>query len=158
MEPTLPRSSFAVRLVSAAIGLIFIAAAVSKLLGMREFAEVLYKANVLPQQWVTGLVILVPAVELALGWLLIIGIAPRVALLGTALLLGMFTSYVAVLLWKYTVPPNCGCMGQFELLVSAGRPAAILALARNVLLIGAVAYAWWSLSRAKLRTSVAEAQ
>ena len=90
------------------LGLIFLFACYDKLLNPRQFAEVVYNYQILPDGLVNVTAILLPWVELVLGLSLIVNVwIPGSAVLGNLLLLAFFSALIFNLARGLDV--SCGC-------------------------------------------------
>lgn len=98
-----------VRLIAAALVMLFCYTAVSKLYDVEEFRRQL--ANQELPGWVKGpLVWLIPGSELLFSLLLSFAVTRLAGLYGSAILMAMFTGYMALVYFGYfdRVPCSCG--------------------------------------------------
>ncbi len=95
-------------------GFIFAFAGYSKLLEpLANFEATLLKYGVYPPSWVPAMAQVIPWLEWLLGALLILGYAPRLTAVGTALLsLGFIITLGSSPLFLEAGGADCGCFGQ----------------------------------------------
>lgn len=120
------------RAVPSGVGLVLLLAAGHKLWSPAEATGSL-EALGLPFRLADALVASVTGVELALGLMLVLGVARRPAAVATMLLLTLFTAYLAWLA-MLAQPPACGCLG-LGYLFESHRHNALLGMARNCALV-----------------------
>jgi hypothetical protein len=98
-----------VKAISIGCGLLFLLAALHKLSAMQEFGAILRDYEVLPGAIVPVVGKLIPFVEIALGcaWLLLDQVTAIA--IASAMLLAMYTSAIAINLFRGRVHIGCGC-------------------------------------------------
>jgi uncharacterized membrane protein YphA (DoxX/SURF4 family) len=94
--------------VQLALGALFVAAAIPKILDPPSFAHMVYNYRLLPGAVVNSMALVLPWVELLAGLALILGFWRRTAAGLTAILLLVFIGALAVNLARGN-PVNCGC-------------------------------------------------
>lgn len=96
-----------------AIGFLFIYASVQKLMHPEKFAVVIYNYRVLPYELVNLVAILVPWLEIAIGFTLICGIwLETAAFLLSALMLGFTVLIISAITRGLNI--ECGCFNLAE--------------------------------------------
>ena len=95
------------------VGLILITAAVQKFGHWRILSGVISNYRLLPRMLVAPAAALLPPLELALGLLLLAGVAQGWAALGTVLLLAVFAAAMAINLRRGRTHIDCGCGQSF---------------------------------------------
>lgn len=106
----------------------FLVAGALKWKNPAAFAESIAAFKILPTEWSNIVAILLPAVEIALGGLLLFGPWKRAASLGVMLASVFFTALLAQA-WLRGMPLDCGCFGKWD--PAAGHP--IIAVSRDVI-------------------------
>ena len=121
------------KLVSIAFGLLFLLAAVHKLTGLHEFRAALTAYELLPGALIAPISIFVPICEALLGVAWLLAIQPEFVALGSAALLGAYTSAISINLLRGRIHIDCGC----GMASAAGRDQQLSwgLVARNVVLI-----------------------
>ena len=117
-----------------ALGGLFIAAAIPKIVAPHEFAIAIYHYQMVPHLWINGMAIFLPWLELALGACLII--APplrRGSAFLLLVLLVIFTTAIGAALYR-GIDITCGCFS----VSGKGHHIGWLNLARNAALMVAV--------------------
>jgi uncharacterized membrane protein YphA (DoxX/SURF4 family) len=94
--------------VQIALGALFVAAAIPKILDPPSFAHMVYNYRLLPGFLVNAMALVLPWLELLAGLALILGFWRRTAAGLTAILLLVFIGALAVNLARGN-PVNCGC-------------------------------------------------
>jgi uncharacterized membrane protein YphA (DoxX/SURF4 family) len=94
--------------VQLALGAIFVAAAIPKILDPPAFAHMIYNYRLLPGIAVNALALFLPWLELATGLALVIGFWRRTAAGITGILLLVFIAALSINLLRGN-PVNCGC-------------------------------------------------
>jgi len=94
-------------------GLAFVYAATTKILVPCELAMDIYQYHLAPPTLINIGAILLPTVELILGFCLIVGIAPRGAALGISLILIVFIILLSINIVR-GIDFECGCFGDIE--------------------------------------------
>jgi uncharacterized membrane protein YphA (DoxX/SURF4 family) len=94
--------------VQLALGALFVAAAIPKILDPPSFAHMVYNYRLLPGALVNSMALVLPWVELLAGLALILGFWRRTAAGLTAILLLVFIGALSVNLARGN-PVNCGC-------------------------------------------------
>lgn len=126
------------RLACAALGLLFAAAAVGKLLDLEAFEETLARFGIVLDAALPAAARLVVALELAIGLGLLAGLVPAlVAALG---LLLVFEGALGYGLWL-GLDVDCGCFGALE------RVGIAQAFRRNLALLALAGYLYWRRTR-----------
>ncbi len=117
-------------LARAALGAIFLYAAVTKLPDMAAFATDIANYRMLPAALVPATSAAVVGIELAVGLLLVAGVAARAAALVTAGMLVFFIAGLSQALLR-GIDLHCGCFGGTELATwgTVGRDVPMLAAA-----------------------------
>ncbi|BDG07104.1 MauE/DoxX family redox-associated membrane protein [Anaeromyxobacter paludicola] len=100
-------------LARAALGALFLYAAATKLPDMAAFATDLANYRMLPAALVPAAAAAVVGIELAVGALLVLGIAARAAALVTAAMLVFFVAGLSQALLR-GIDLHCGCFGGAE--------------------------------------------
>ena len=119
------------------VGMIFVLAALPKIVQPHEFAVAVFRYRLLPDQFVNAAAILMPWVELTAGLCLLLSPSPAWRAAGALIilaLLAVFTAAIAVDLHR-GLDIACGC---FSLDPRTGR-IGMLSLARNTILAAATA-------------------
>lgn len=120
-----------------AIGLIFLAAALGKIVDLPAFALQIHNYRIAPV-WSENLIAMVlPWVEMLAGLALVLGIRPRAGAVVATTLLLVFTAAVA-LAWARGLDFECGCFGK----ASAGR-IGLRKLVENLGMLALAAVAAW---------------
>jgi thiol-disulfide isomerase/thioredoxin len=124
-------------LISIAVGLVMLAAAVAKLANLPRFAVQLITYELMPEAWTPRVAFLVAYFELLLGAALLFRAYPRPALATATALVGVFLFAVAWG-WVRGCLEECGCFG--EMLSRSPAQAAL----EDVVLLGLLvsAYRW----------------
>jgi putative oxidoreductase len=91
-----------------ALGAIFVAAAIPKILDPPSFAHMIYNYRLVPGPLVNAFALVLPWVELFAGLALIVGFGMRTAAGVTGVLLAAFIAALSVNLARGN-PVNCGC-------------------------------------------------
>jgi uncharacterized membrane protein YphA (DoxX/SURF4 family) len=94
-------------------GLILVTAAAQKFGHWRILSGVISNYRLLPRMLVAPAAALLPPLELALGLLLLVGVAQGWAALGTTLLLAVFAAAMAINLRRGRAHIDCGCGQSF---------------------------------------------
>lgn len=97
-------------LIRIALGVIFIYAAVPKILRPDEFADAINNYRILPYFLINIMAICLPWVELFFGAFLVLGIRIKAASFGVLLLIVVFISAI-LSAWARGIDINCGCFG-----------------------------------------------
>lgn len=97
-------------LIRIALGIIFIYAAVPKILRPDEFADAINNYRILPYFLVNIMAICLPWVELFFGTFLVLGIRIKAASFGVLLLMVVFIAAI-LSAWARGIDINCGCFG-----------------------------------------------
>ena len=97
--------------VQIALGAIFVAAAIPKILDPPSFAHMIYNYRLLPGQLVNALALILPWLELLCGLALIVGVWRRTAALIVGVLLLVFIAGVGINLARNNAI-DCGCFTQ----------------------------------------------
>ncbi|PYT07943.1 MAG: hypothetical protein DMF60_06045 [Acidobacteria bacterium] len=116
-----------------AIGLLLIGAGIAKLMSPLAFLAALKAADWLPNTLLSLLLIGVPVVEVALGFVLLIGWKVRTTAIGSFILIALFTVFLLIETARGN-NTNCGCFGESNglmVLLTTGSGALI----RNGLLL-----------------------
>ena len=95
------------------VGLVFLLAAVQKAQHWKILSGVIANYRLLPRILVIPAAALLPPLELALGLLLLVGVAQDWAALGTVLLLAVFAAAMAINLRRGRTHIDCGCGQSF---------------------------------------------
>ncbi|TIC81961.1 DoxX family membrane protein [Nocardioides sp. GY 10127] len=107
MDGPAPWIGLGARLV---VGGVWVVAALLKLPDPQGSVQAVRNYQVLPESVVPMLGHLLPAVELALGLLLLLGLLTRQAAVVSAVLLAVFVVAIAQV-WARGINTNCGCFG-----------------------------------------------
>lgn len=110
-------SNIFLNLIRIALGLIFIYAAIPKILNPNEFSDAVNNYRILPYFLVNIVAICLPWVELLFGVFLVIGIRLKAASFGVLLLMVLFIIAIASA-WIRGININCGCFGLKEEIIS----------------------------------------
>lgn len=102
-----PKLSLAVRLI---LGLVFIGAALPKIIDPPAFAKSIWAYELFPAWSLNPLALLLPWLELVCGLALCLGVWARAASLWVGLLLVSFTLALSINLARHH-PVDCGCFG-----------------------------------------------
>ena len=94
--------------VQIALGVIFIAAALPKVLDPPSFAHMIYNYRLIPGPLVNLMALVMPWFELLCGVALVLGIWRRTSALFVGALLGVFIVAISINLARNN-PVNCGC-------------------------------------------------
>jgi putative oxidoreductase len=139
------RSLLAARLAGAALGIVFIAAAVPKIVDPPGFAHEVSNYRLLPGAAVNAVALVLPWAELFAGLALVIGYARRSAAVLTLGLLAVFLGGLTLNLAR-NHPVDCGCFSTKEAPKTPEErlSAMKLAILRDV---GFVLLGLWSLKR-----------
>ena len=97
------------KLVSIAFGLLFLLAAIHKLTGLHEFRAALAAYELLPGALIAPTSIVVPICETLLGAAWLLAIQTEFVALASVVLLGAYTSAIAINLSRGRVHIDCGC-------------------------------------------------
>ncbi len=104
-------------LIRIGLGIIFIYAAVPKILRPDEFADAINNYRILPVFLVNLMAICLPYVELLIGVFLIFGFRLKAVSFGSLVLMMIFI--IAILsAWIRGINVNCGCFGKGEEIIS----------------------------------------
>jgi hypothetical protein len=110
MEPILPAlGATAALAVQIAVGLILASAAIAKLRDRGTFAGVVADYRLAPDWAVAPIALLLPLAELAIGAMLILGLALPIAVIGGVALLALFAGAIAINLQRGRTTIDCGC-------------------------------------------------
>jgi len=138
MPSTIPHESL-VWVARVVLGGTFLVSAALKLRDLQSFARGAQAYDLLPPAVVRPLARLMPFGELALGFALVAGLAPRLTAMATLGVLGVFAVAVGVNLWRGRAIP-CHCFGGSDKeLIGAATLARL-----GVLGAAALAVATWS--------------
>ncbi len=121
------------KIVSIGFGLLFLLAAVHKLTALQRFRTTLSAYEILPRWLIAPVSISVPVIEGLLGAAWLLAIQPVWVALASAVLLGSYTSAIAINLLRGRIHIDCGCsMGSY-----AGRDQLLSwgLVARNAILV-----------------------
>ncbi len=120
-------------ITSASVAFLFLAASVTKLLSMQQFAQTVRNYRLGSPKTAAFLAQWIPLAEVAVGLLLISGMSPRLAGLAAAGILLTFAAAVAANIVRGRAHISCGCFG--------GRDSHLTwtLVCRNVLLVVLVA-------------------
>lgn len=132
------------RIIELLVGGLFLLTGVFKSWGVVGFVTVISNLMIAARpEWLPAAVPVALAVlgwEVLLGACLVLGVRPAIFLPATLLTLGVFSA-VFVRIWMNPTLENCGCMGSISILGDRfAHPA--FGLARNVVLMALVAFAW----------------
>lgn len=97
--------------VQIALGAIFVAAALSKIIDPPTFAHQLYNYRLLPGVLINPMALVLPWLELVVGLLLVLGLWRRTSALLIGLFLIVFTAAMAISVARGNAV-NCGCFGE----------------------------------------------
>ncbi len=122
------KSTFSVARIG--LGLVFMVAAVPKILNPGEFAGAVFNYQILAPRLVNPFALLLPWIELAVGVLLVAGWWLESAVILADVLLAVFLS-VALFNIARGLDIDCGCFGSS----GSGRPAGILTVSRDLALL-----------------------
>lgn len=128
-------------ILAGGVGLVFLAAAVAKVVHAPQFlAVVLFMLpGVVREAWVAQVGVgAVVAVEAAVSGLLLAGLRTRAVLGGTMALVGLL-SLALVVLVSGRDAPACGCFGA---LIEGERGGAAFGIVRNIGLMGVLGWLW----------------
>ena len=117
-----------------ALGGIFIAAGVVKIINPAGFASDISNYRMLPHEWINLLAITLPWVEVIAGGLLIVGIWKRTNALLITLMLVVFLVAIGQAVAR-NLNIECGCFGTV-----GGRKVGLIAIAEDVAMLAA---AFW---------------
>ena len=123
------------KLVSLCFGLLLLLAAVHKLTAMHEFRAALTAYKLLPDVLIAPVSIVVPVCEALLGAAWLLAIQPVLVALASALLLGAYTSAIAINLLRGRVHIDCGC--GMASTAGSGQQLSWGLVVRNIILISA---------------------
>ncbi|MBB5348017.1 DoxX family membrane protein [Desulfoprunum benzoelyticum] len=139
----LPVLEFGVRLV---LGGIFIYSGVIKLMGPAAFAEIIGGFGLLPDALVLPAAVILPLAELAAGVGLLFAIRGSLSAITVMLVL-----FIAVLGYgiHLGLDIDCGCFGPED--PEQAYKSLRTALARDAVMMAAVAFVYWSRDRGRLR-------
>jgi putative oxidoreductase len=139
------KSPLAARLAGAALGIVFIVAAVPKIVDPPGFAHEVANYQILPRAAVNAVALVLPWVEMLAGVALLAGFARRSAAVLTLGLLAVFLAGLTVNLAR-NHPVDCGCFSTKEAPKTPEErlSAMKLAILRDV---GFVVLGVWSLRR-----------
>ncbi|HUF18814.1 MAG TPA: MauE/DoxX family redox-associated membrane protein [Thermoanaerobaculia bacterium] len=107
--------------VQIALGVIFVAASLPKLVDPPSFAQMIYNYRLLPGPLVNPVALILPWIELLTGIALILGIWRRTAAVFIGAMLLVFIIGIGINLARNN-PVNCGCFD----LASADKPREVL--------------------------------
>jgi hypothetical protein len=133
---------------------VFVLAGISKLAEPGSFHSRLSTWSLLPRSVLYSAELLVPHVELAVGFMWLLGVARRPAAMLMALLLATYTILFAAHL-VYAEPPACGCLSLLRLHQESTSSAWWL-LVRNAVMLSAVGL--WLFGSAVAHESAVENQ
>ncbi len=126
------------KLVSIGFGLLLLLAAVHKLTALPQFRATLTAYEIMPRALIAPASVLVPGIEALLGAAWLLSIQPVAIALASAVLLGSYTSAIALNLVRGRIHIDCGCsMG-----ASAGRDQQLswgLVARNSILMVAALA-------------------
>jgi uncharacterized membrane protein YphA (DoxX/SURF4 family) len=106
--PSFLSHSVFVLFLRVALGLVFILASIDKIQNPDEFAKAIAYYRLLPYEFIHGIAIVLPWMEIVTGSLLLLGIWTRAnALLASSMLL-VFIFAIGQALWRY-LDISCGC-------------------------------------------------
>lgn len=91
-----------------ALGLVFILASVDKIQNPDQFARTIANYRILPYEFIHGMAIVLPWIEVVSGSLLLLGIWTRANALLTSFMLLVFIFAIAQALWRH-LDISCGC-------------------------------------------------
>ena len=91
-----------------ALGLVFVVASIDKIHNPDGFAEAIANYRLLPYEFIHGIAIVLPWIEVVTGILLLLGIWTRANALITSLMLLVFIFAIAQALWR-ALDISCGC-------------------------------------------------
>ena len=120
--PAMKIFNFILRL---ALGGIFIAAGIPKIVNPAAFATDIGNYRILPHEWINLLAITLPWIEVAAGLLLIIGVWKRANALLITLMLVVFLAAISQAVVR-NLNIRCGCFGTTE-----GRKVGLVAIAED---------------------------
>ena len=124
---------FAVRLI---LGALFIYSALTKITDLDYFAKSLYNYRLLPESSLNFFALIIPWLELIIGFLLIAGIYVRESALIGTVLMAVFIAAVAIALAR-GLDIECGCFGTRD-----GSKVGILKIIEDVLIL--LGFVWLS--------------
>ncbi len=104
------RCHLAANLGVALVAAFLLISGLSKLADLPEFARALASWSIIPRALHPSVVVVVPALEFALGALWLLGVWRRFCLLAMMLVIGAFTVALAIQI-ALTGPVSCGCLG-----------------------------------------------
>jgi uncharacterized membrane protein YphA (DoxX/SURF4 family) len=91
-----------------ALGLVFILASIDKIQNPDEFAKAIANYRLLPYEFIHGIAIVLPWIEVVTGSLLLLGIWTRANALLTSAMLLVFIFAIGQALWRH-LDISCGC-------------------------------------------------
>ena len=95
-----------------AVGAVLIFAGASKAAApAAEFALVIQTYGLLSASWALPMAGILPWVEIAVGWALVLGLETRLAAAAAGALFAVFLSALASVILRGIPIPNCGCFG-----------------------------------------------
>lgn len=120
------------------IGITFIWASYSKIENPQDFAKILYGYNLFPGWSINLIAIVLPFIELATGFSIIMRLYPRSALLIINALLVAFILLISFNLIRGH-EFDCGC---FSVAGQSGKSSIIMFLVRDFILLGMGIFVW----------------
>lgn len=122
-----------VQLLPAVPAVVFLLSGAVKLIDLEHFEMSLESWDIIPSPLITLLVVVIPAVELALGVAYFVLRRGRAVVVWMWIVLFLFTiGFVAQIVFYKA--PSCGCLGKIQIFESR-RIESIFAIARNILLM-----------------------
>ena len=97
--------------VQIALGVLFIAAALPKIVDPPSFAHMIFNYRMVPGGLVNSAALFLPWVELFLGWSLILGLFRKASAAAAGALFASFLFALVSVQAKGIQLPNCGCFG-----------------------------------------------
>lgn len=116
--------------VQIALGILFVAAALPKIIDPPGFAQMIYNYKMVPPALLNSMALMLPWLELLCGIALILGIWRRTATILTGLMLLTFIAAIGINLARNN-PVNCGC---FEIVPIAKTPEQLISEMKMVIL------------------------
>jgi putative oxidoreductase len=120
-----------------ALGGIFIAAGVIKIIDPSQFSADIANYRMLPHEWINLLAITLPWVEVAAGLLLITGPWKRASALAIMLMMVVFLAAISQATAR-GLNIKCGCFGTVE-----GRKVGLIALAEDFAMFAGALWLTW---------------
>jgi uncharacterized membrane protein YphA (DoxX/SURF4 family) len=121
------------------LGGLFLAAGATKVGDLAASGRAVNAYQLLPYDAATAVGAALPFIELALGVLLVLGLATRLAAAVSAVLLAVFIAGIASV-WARGLSIDCGCFGSGGQLAQGASPSYGTEIARDVALLAAAAF------------------